>query len=254
MSHLSESKANTSPSTRLPLSTRAAPICKAPHRHSASRIHSQAGLAVGPLALLVFRPRLNPQRPPPRRSGPLLSPSWAGGSRAGLSPTWSRSADFSRRPGVCPPGALSPPAASLALKPPPLPGGSSPRGGSACSLSPPDSGATRGGAAAPSSLAAGCPSLLPGWGLPSRSPPPLRSSPPWAAPGGTPGATAPVPDSALATLLRLGCSAPLPLGAIAPPAGQKSLRLRQRPALGPGRQRALGGSPPRPWSPSGGFD
>ena len=123
MSHLSASKVNTSPSTRLPLSTRAAPICKAPHRHSASRIHSQAGLAVGPLALLVFRPRLNPQRPPPRRSGPLLSPSWAGGSRAvssraGLSPTWSRSADFSRRPGVCPPGALSPPAASLALKPP----------------------------------------------------------------------------------------------------------------------------------------
>ena len=60
-----------------------------------------------------------------------------------------------------------------------------------------------------SSLAAGCPSPLRSWGPPSRSPPPIGSSPPWAAPGGTPGATAPVPDSGLATLLVPGllCSA-----------------------------------------------
>ena len=56
MSHLGALKANTSPSTQFPLSTRAVPIRSAPHRHRASRIHSHTGLAAGPLAPFAFRP------------------------------------------------------------------------------------------------------------------------------------------------------------------------------------------------------
>ena len=154
------------------------------------------------MALLVFRPRFRPQRcSPPRRSGSLLSHLWAGGSRAGPSPAWSCPPDFPRRPGVCSHGALSLPVASPALKPPSWVGGSSPRGRSASSRSPPDSGATSGGAAALSSLTPVGPSPLRGGDPPGRSPSPLGSSLPWAAPGGTPGAAAQVPDSALATLL-----------------------------------------------------
>ena len=201
MSHRSVSKANTSPSTRFPLSTRAAPICRAPHRHSTSRIHSQAGLAVGPLALFILRPQFRPpQRSPPRRPGSLLAHWWLARSKAGPSPALSRPADLSHRPVVCLHCAPSLPAASSALQAPFWFGGSSTRGGSAAPSPPPDSGAASSGAAAFPSLAAGCRSPLPGWGPPSRSSPPPGSSPPWAVPCGTPGVAAQVSDAALATL------------------------------------------------------
>ena len=109
----------------------------------------------------------------------LSSPT---GGPAALFPTQSHPADFSRRPGVCPRCGPSLLAASLALQLPPLPGGSSTGGRSPCSLPPPDSGATRGGAAALFSLAAGCPSPLRGGDPPGRSPSPLGSNLPWAAP------------------------------------------------------------------------
>ena len=187
--------------------------------------------------------------------GDLARPSPTGGraaQRQASSPREAVSPISPTGPGHIP---VAPLPSSLLLRrcsSPPLLGGSSTGGGSACSLSPPDSGTTRGGAAALSSLAAGCPYPLRGWGPTSRSPPPLGSSPPWAATGGTPGATAPVPDFALATLPVPGCFALLPPGAMAPPADRKSPRRRR--ALGPGRRRAPGSSLPRPRSPSGGFD
>ena len=148
MSHRSVSKANTSPSTWFPLSTRAVPTRRALHRHSASRIQSQAVLAAGSLALLALRlprhsPRGNPAPSPPVRAprsrrqvlrprpvaSPLPSPDLLRLSTAPSLPL-----PFARRhrrplcpaaahpeevpPPPSPPQALSPPAAGRQLSPP----------------------------------------------------------------------------------------------------------------------------------------
>ena len=145
MSYLSASKANTSPSARFPLSTRAVPICRVPHKHSASRIHSHAGLAAGPLALLAFRPWFPRQRrSPPWRSRSLLPYFWVSGSGGALSPrspAGSRPAGRLHGPVVSPQVLLLLPSSSLALRPPsasrlPLLG-SSPVGGRLGSPPPP---------------------------------------------------------------------------------------------------------------------
>ena len=59
-SQRSASKANTSPLSRLPLSTRATPTCRMPHRPSASRIQPQVAPAVGSSALLALCSRFRP--------------------------------------------------------------------------------------------------------------------------------------------------------------------------------------------------
>ena len=139
--------------------------------------------------------------------GDLARPSPTGGraaQRQASSPREAVSPISPTGPGHIP---VAPLPSSLLLRrcsSPPLLGGSSTGGGSACSLSPPDSGTTRGGAAALSSLATVGPSPLRGGDPPGRSPSPLSSSFPWAAPGGTPGAAAGVLDSPLATLLMPG--------------------------------------------------
>ena len=113
--------------------------------------------------------------------------------------------------GVCPRCGPTLLAASPALQPPPSPGGSPTRGGLACSLPLPDSVASRSSAVAPSSLAAGCPPPQRGWGPLHRFPLSTDLNNPRAAPGGTPGATARVPDAALSILLVPALSLPASL-------------------------------------------
>ena len=170
----------------------------------ASKIHSHAGLAAGPLAPLAFRPWFRQQRRSPlQRSRSLFPHFWASGSGGGLSPGSPAGSCVAGRlhgPGVSPQLLLLLPAPSSALQPPSasclsLLGGSPARGRSGLPLPPLNPCARWGGSVALSSPVAGCPSRPRGWGTPSGSPPTPGSSSPCAVVGVAPSTAAWVPDA-----------------------------------------------------------